>query len=246
MYVIIILRMVEVTRMRIAICEDNKVAADDIRNMIDNYFITRKAAHVIDVYYDTDSFEKFEHAYDLVFLDYKFPEKNGMDVARHLREISDEVGIVFISAYREHVFESFEVGAFRYLLKPVKESELISTLDSFVAQRRKNLPVEVPLKNKNIYIKADEILYIESYEKHCIVRMTDKSYETSKALSTFQADINSSSFFRTHRRYLVNMKYIAEIEKNIITLINGEKVEISRRNLINFNKCYMNYLRYSI
>lgn len=232
--------------MRIAICEDEKVIAQNIYDLVDKYFSQLKYVYKIDVYYDAGEFEESGCTYDLVFLDYKFPDKNGMDIARRIREYSDEVVIVFISAYSEYVFESFEVGAFRYLLKPINEQELIRTLDSFISSRRRNLPVEIPMKNKNIYVKVDEIMYIESYEKHCIVRMTEKSYETSKALSTFQSEINSSAYFRTHRRFLVNMKYIAEIEKNVITLVNGEKVEISRRNLINFNKCYMNYLKYSV
>lgn len=72
------------------------------------------------------------------------------------------------------------------------------------------------------------------------------SNESTKAISEFQSEINSFSFFRTHRCYFVNMKYIIEIEKNVITLTNGERVEISRRNVSNFNKCYMNYLKYSV
>lgn len=232
--------------MKIAICEDEKIVALEISELVNKYFADSGLAYNIDVYYDVASFEKEEGKYDLVFLDYKFPDENGIDVARHLREKYDDVVIVFVSAYSEYVFESFEVGAFRYLLKPVNPIEMIKTLDSFIALRRRNSPVEIPLKNKNMYIKSDEILYIESFEKHCIVRSMDKSYTTPKALSNFQGEINNTAFFRTHRRYLVNMKYISEIEKNIITLINGEKVEISRRNLINFNKSYMNYLKYYI
>lgn len=232
--------------MRIAICEDEIIIADEIFSLVDRYFIKTNHSYKIDVYYNASDFEKTENVYDLVFLDYKFPDINGIDIARGLREKSDDVVIVFISAYSEYVFESFEVGAFRYLLKPIKEVELIKTLDSFIASRKRNSPVEVPLKNKNIYVKSDEILYIESYEKHCIVRTMDKSHTTTKALSTFQGEINNAAFFRTHRRYLVNMKYISEIEKNIITLTNGEKVEISRRNLMSFNKTYMNYLKFYI
>ena len=40
------------------------------------------------------------------------------------------------------------------------------------------------------------------------------------------------------------MKYIAETDGHIITLTNGERVEVSRRNLATFNKCYMNFLKY--
>lgn len=232
--------------MKIAICEDEKIIADSICEMVNRYFLSSKHIYTIDVFYDTDSFESSDNLYDLVFLDYKFPNKTGMDIARDLRKISEKTGIVFISAFSEYVFESFEVGAFRYLLKPVNESELIKTLDSFIFFKKKDLPVEVPTKNKTVYIELDEILYIESDEKRCIVRLLDRTYETPKALTSFQAEIFSYSFFRTHRRYLVNMRYISEIEKNVITLTNGEKVEISRRNLSSFNKCYINYLKFSV
>ena len=89
-------------------------------------------------------------------------------------------------------------------------------------------------------------MYIEASEKHSIVRCLDETYQSIKSISDFQAEIRSLRFFRTHRRFLVNMKYITEVEGNVITLSNGEKVEISRRNIANFNKCYMNYLKYSI
>ena len=78
-----------------------------------------------------------------------------------------------------------------------------------------------------------------------IIRYTDGSYETAATIAELQAHITSYAFFRTHRRFIVNMKYIMEVDKNIIRLTNDEKIEISRRNLAAFNKCYMNFLKYS-
>ena len=71
------------------------------------------------------------------------------------------------------------------------------------------------------------------------------SYETAATIAEMQARIDSYAFFRTHRRFIVNMKYIMEVDKNIIRLTNDERIEISRRNLAAFNKCYVNYLKYS-
>lgn len=231
--------------MRIAICEDEILIAEQIAKTVHNYFQNLKMDVTLSIFSDATTFEQSGFAYDLVFLDYKLPDKSGMELAHEIRRMSAKVVIVFISAYSEYVFESFEVGTFRYLLKPIKEEEINQTLSSFLSLKQKSVPVELPQKKKTLFVNLDEILYIESDEKHCIVRVYDEVYETTKSLSAIQAEINDNSFFRTHRRYLVNMRYITEVEKNIITMTNGEKVEISRRNLVNFNKSYMNFLKYS-
>lgn len=231
--------------MRIAICEDEILIAEQIAETIRNYFHNLKMDITLSVFTDATTFEQSGFAYDLVFLDYKLPDKSGIELAHNIRRVSAKVVIVFISAYSEYVFESFEVGTFRYLLKPIKEEEINQTLSSFLSLKQKGVPVELPQKKKTLFINLDEILYIESAEKHCIVRVYDEVYETTKSLSAIQAEIDDNSFFRTHRRYLVNMRYITEVEKGIITMTNGEKVEISRRNLANFNKSYMNFLKYS-
>lgn len=232
--------------MNFAICEDEAKIAESIEKIVRNHFLLSGLECTVDIFLTGKDFEKALKSYDLIFLDCMLPDAHGLDIARRLREKGSNATIIFVTAYEEFVYESFKVNAFRYLLKPIDEKELISALVSFLSTVEKESYINVPTKEKTHRVALNEIMYIESCEKHSIVRVINDSYESTKTISDFQAEIESHKFFRTHRRYLVNMKHIIEIDKNTIVFSNGEQAEISRRNLSNFNKCYMNYLKYSV
>ncbi|MBR2732569.1 MAG: response regulator transcription factor [Clostridia bacterium] len=232
--------------MKIAICEDEKVIAEEIAVQVKNYVNESNLEADIDIYNDIDKFSSAASVYDLVLLDIVFDGKTGIDAARELRNRGLKTTIIFITAYNEYVYEGYEVGAFRFLLKPIDELALKQAITSFITAYKEKAYIIVPINKKTLNISLEKVMYIEASEKYSIVRCLDETYQSSKSISDYQAEIQSMRFFRTHRRFLVNMKYITEIEGSVITLSNGEKVEISRRNIANFNKCYMNFLKYSI
>lgn len=232
--------------MRIAVCEDNEVTAEKIAEVVKETMDRFSVESTVDIYYLGEDFEKSGISYDLIFLDCRLPDSNGIDIGKRLRENDDEAAIIFITAYDEYVYDSFEVGAFRYLLKPIKKDTIVKSIDSFIRTYKKNLFIDVPTSHKSHIIKVNEIMYIEANDKRSIVRLIGRTLDSTKSIADFQDELTSPSFFRTHRRFLLNMRYIADVDKNIVTLTNGEKVEISRRNLGDFNKNYINYLKYSI
>ncbi len=232
--------------MKIAICEDEQIIAEEIAAYVKDYVNKSNLEADIDVFNDCEKFTSSASVYDLALLDIVFDGKSGIEAARELRARGLKTTIIFITSYNEYVYEGYEVGAFRFLLKPIDENALKQAITAFITAYKDKSYIIVPINKKTLNISLEKVMYIEASEKHSIVRCLDESYQTSKSISDFQAEIQSLRFFRTHRRFLVNMKYISEIEGNVITLSNGEKVEISRRNIANFNKCYMNFLKYSI
>ena len=231
--------------MRIAICEDEKVSAQQLATMVGQQMATLGVAAKMDIYLSAKELLDSSVIYDLLLLDCKLDEGTGIDVARELRERGCETTIIFVTAFDDYVYEGYEVNAYRYLLKPIDTAVLHKTLSDFVAHFEREKYLDFVSGKRMVRLKLNEIMYIESSEKHSIVRHVGGSYETSVTIAELQARINSYAFFRTHRRFIVNMKYIMEVDKNIIRLTNDEKIEISRRNLAMFNKCYMNYLKYS-
>lgn len=230
--------------MRIAICEDELVMRETLNQEVSDFLRNKNVSFTIDLFATANDFYKSVIDYDLILLDCVLPDGTGMEIAKKIRLTNKKTTIVFITAYSEYVFESFEVNTFRYLLKPVKKEDLEKMLTVFCNNFEQYSRIEVPLHNGSIFVNPPEIMYIESNGRYSTVRLNSSTHLSTKSLSSYQAEINSYHFFRTHRTFLVNMKYIAEIDGNIITLTNGEKVEISRRNLSTFNKCYMNFLRY--
>ncbi len=232
--------------MNIALCEDDEIVSSKMKRDIEEIFIDLNIECTVDAYDCAGKFEGSGRKYDLIFLDCNLPDKSGLDVGRKLRENGDNAVLVFVTAYEEFVYDSFEVGPFRYILKPVDISVLRKTISSFIEYYEKGAFVEVLTSRKSLIIKLDEIMYIESNDKKSVVRLLNQSIDSAKSIADYESEITSPAFFRTHRRFLLNMKYIVDINKNIITLINGERVEVSRRNTGAFNKAYINYLKYSM
>ncbi len=232
--------------MKIAICEDEKVIAEEIASHVKSYVNESGLEAVIDVFNSSEAFLRSATVYDLALLDIVFSGKSGIDAAREIRKRGLKTAVVFITAYNDYVYEGYEVGAFRFLLKPIDENALKHAITDFITAYKEKSHIVIPVDKRIFNVDLEKVMYIEASEKHSIVRCLDETYQSTKSISDYQAEIQSLRFFRTHRRFLVNMKYITEINGNIIILSNGEKVEISRRNIANFNKCYMNFLKYSI
>lgn len=230
--------------MKIAICDDERQIICDYSKIINEYLFENNIVCSVDGFVDGNSFLQLANEYDLVFLDYDLPDINGMDIARNIRENDGRIMIVFLTAYAEHVYDSFEVDAFRYLLKPVSKEKIYETLNKFLNIYNHNRKITIPTNTAHISVDADEVIYIEAAKKHTKVKTTGNEYIANKAISIYQTEIANPHFFRTHRGYIVNMRYISTVEKNTITLTNGEIVLLSSKCRDEFNKSYMNYLKF--
>lgn len=232
--------------MKIAICEDDAFMAETLKEYVKEFLDSKELLHTIEWFDTAAKFYKSTETFDLIFLDYELPDSNGMEIAKNLRKINNKSTIIFTTSFSEYVFQSFEVNTFRYLVKPVTREDVESTMTALINNFEQYAKVDIPTEGgETVFASLPEIMYIESNGRYTTVRLNSTSYVSTKALTTFQSEINSFKFYRTHRTFLVNMKYIAEIHGSTITLTNGEKVSISRRNLSTFNHAYFNYLKYS-
>ena len=232
--------------MKIAICEDDAFMADMLKGYVKDFLESKEMIFTIEWFDTAAKFYTSTETYDLLFLDYELPDSNGMEIAKNLRKTNNKTTIVFTTSFSEYVFDSFEVDTFRYLVKPVSREKIEKTMTDFINSFEQYAKIDIPTDGGEVvFATLPEIMYIESNGRYTTVRLNSTSYVSSKALATFQAEINSFRFYRTHRTFLVNMKYIAEIHGSTIILTNGEKVSISRRNLSTFNNAYFNFLKYS-
>lgn len=237
--------------MRIGICEDILAHAQTLTEQIDAYFMERGYIHEIAVFKDGASLRGASGVFDLLFIDWKLPDTDGLSLAQEMRKRDPAPTVIFISAYKEYVFDSFEAAPFRYLLKPVSDEVIVKTLDSFLEFFDRDCTIAIPTPEKQHFLRLRDIIYIESDKKHAIVRFNAPEtaaynfYESTKSLAELSEVIRNPRFFRTHKSYLVNMDYIKNVEANVITLNVGEQVALSRRNKAAFERAYNEYLRKS-
>lgn len=165
---------------RVAICEDEKVILDFESSLVNKWAAGRGCSLELDAYISAEQFlfESEDKApYDVLIFDIQMKNMNGMELAKTLRRRGYDAVIIFITGVPDYAIEGYEVGAVRYILKPVKEEVLKGLLDSAWAERQKKaedfflLGQGADLEK----ISFDNIIYIEANGHY--VHLKGKDFE---------------------------------------------------------------------
>lgn len=229
--------------MRIAVCDDEVIFHQELHMLLDKYAKERKTDILYDFYKNGHLLVASPNEYDVIFLDYQMKEINGLDTARKIRHKNQRSAIIFLTSFSDIVYEAFEVNAFRFLLKPINQVKLFSALDDYMKEQNTHASIQVDEDDNLITIYEDEIIYAEASGKHCYIRTPEKSFLYKKTLSELEDELPKFSFFRSHRTYLVNFKYIVSHTKTDILFNNNEKALISKLKLTEFKNAYITYLK---
>ena len=146
-------------------------------------------------------------------------------------EFDEEVEIIFMTSYPEYMQKGYEVRAYRYLLKPIKEDDIrnniISLIELLKVERSKYLCIST---KDNIHrIAINSIVYIETERPNLIINTISSSYKSKITMKNIETYLNDYNFFRCHKSYLINLMKVnmLDIENNIV-FINQNSIIVSR------------------
>jgi DNA-binding LytR/AlgR family response regulator len=123
------------------------------------------------------------------------------------------------------------------------QEEFIDSLKDAINEPTKNDKVLVEcIDGTTSFVRIKEILYIEYIDRKTIARTRCATYETRRSLKEWEDILDNGAFFRTHKAYIVNLAHVEEIGTDII-MENGEKVEISVRQMSKLKKVTSEYGR---
>ena len=231
---------------RVAICDDSEYMRKETDKALFEYCMAKDVDYTAKQFENGESLLKEVTEFDLIFLDYQFENKgkDGMSIAREIRKINAEVTIIFLSSYTNIVYDTFEVAAFRFLVKPIDKEKLYAAMDDYYASLNSDNTLSVKADGVNHYIKDSQISYVEGNGKKSIIHYInrDETIECNETLSAIEERVSSKLFFRCHKSFLVNMKYIDSFSHTDLTLQNGEGIMISRQKYKNFCDGYSDYL----
>ena len=223
--------LLEVTGMRIAICDDEELFRKEFKSVLDK--------QLADLDYDIDTFpdgnllfDSFcSRPYDLVFLDIEMPEVDGITLAKKLRSRSESVFIVFLTAHIEYALEGYEVNALRYLTKPVDSGKLKEVLTYVRDTKGKNRQILIKEDGVDVLIDINSIIYMESMDKNVRIVTSNGEHITRYNISDFEEKLKNAGFFRIHRGYLISLARVNKIAKSDAVMDNGELLPVSRSNI---------------
>ena len=182
---------------------------------------------------------------DLVFLDIQMPRLSGLEV---LELTGRRAGVIFTTAYDEHALKAFELHAVDYLLKPFSQARFDAAveraralhdkapagLETLVAARP--TPIERVLirdRDQVHVIAVDAIEVIEAQGDYLAIHADGKCHLKPQRISEIEEQLDPARFLRVHRSFIVNLGFLAGIEKqdserHLARLRSGKRVPISR------------------
>lgn len=195
---------------------------------------------------------------DILFLDISMDGADGMETAAQIRNLKEERDeplwgslplLIFVTGYPEYMPKAFFVHAFWYLVKPIDEREFENVFAQAVREyrclstKRKTESREILVRDggatRNIPI--DDIYYIESCNRKIIVCMGDEEIECYGKISEMEGQLKEG-FFRIHRGYLINMRYVERYSRTEVRMKNGSSLLISKYKYQDFIKAYLEYI----
>src|SRR4051812_45196692 len=149
-------------------------------------------------------------AVDVVLLDIRMPEMDGIELAQHLQKLAEPPAIVFTTAYDAYAIRAFEVHAIDYLLKPIRGSRLKEALLRAQAARPpsvdtlREMSTHAPAflsaheRGRIHLIPIDEVVYLKAELKYVTVRTAAREYLIEDSLARLEQEY-VEQFVRVHR-----------------------------------------------
>ena len=228
--------------LRIAVCDDMEADRKNILTMLQRYLDSHGHLAVIDQYISGEALLDADISqYELVILDIYMARLTGIQVAKLLIQRNPGVQIIFCSTSNEFAAESYDVNALRYLIKPVQEDKFFAVLNNFFHAHKniRTLTFKVNRMDESIYLS--DIIWIEADGHRCIIHTRDGDIATRTALSQLEAQLEGADFVHPIRYALVSLGAVAAIPTEVLELVNGEQIPISRDQRSGIKHAYTSY-----
>ncbi len=230
---------------RIAICDDEKHMSDHIRSFVSDFFRKKNREISLRMFSSGEELLSCNGQIDILFLDIQMKEMDGMETARKLRAGQFRGVLIFITVLKEMVFQSFEVQAYDYLVKPVDEKQFGKTMERLFASMQ-NASEDSLLVQKGYegrIIPKDEIVFCEIIDRKIYLNLVSGDvvdyYERIENLET-KLD---KRFYRCHRSYLINLKHLKGYKNGTACMDNGKEIPVSRLRSKEFSGVVLQYMK---
>ena len=211
--------------LRIAITDDEAPARNRLKNLLEDV----AEMIPIEVVGEAENGQKLlelleRHPADVVLLDIRMPEMDGLETARHLQKLDDPPHVVFTTAYDDYAISAFELHAIDYLVKPIRLRRLhdalararsitrisLDVLNEVAGSTRTHLSVHE--RGKVQLVPVADILYLRAELKYVTIRTAERELVLEESLSRLEEEFRDR-FVRIHRNCLVAKDHIESFEK---------------------------------
>lgn len=230
---------------RIAVCEDSIPVQAQIEDHISE-ILTDCPVEIFSSGEELLSFlSREKRRFSLYLMDISLPGISGIETAAAIRERDPYALIIFITDYKEYVYEVFETLPYRFITKPIDKDifhKAISDAVNYITDRGELFHFHVD--RIQYQIPFQEIIYFESNLRRVTLHTGKEAFSFYGRLRDLSEHLNPMLFVRTHASYLVNMEYIRSIRDAEVLLSTGEHIPVSRKYRPSVRDKHLEYMKW--
>lgn len=185
-----------------------------------------------------------ERVPDILIMDINLKDGNGIETVKKIQKNHPKLKVIYLTGIINYATSIFETNPAYFLVKPINENKL----NDAIVKVTKDIELDrsdsiiVKTNGSEMILYRSEILYVESQGRKLILYMQDGTKaEIYERMDTIQETLGSS-FIRSHKSFLINMKYIVERTNKEFCLSNGRVLPISKPNLRDAKIKFISYL----
>ncbi|MBP3857849.1 MAG: response regulator transcription factor [Ruminiclostridium sp.] len=231
--------------MRFAVCDDKAEMRQDISEKIALF------SPGADIYEFSNGEELIASTdiFDIIFLDIGMNGIDGMQAAKKLRSKGCNSAVIFVTAFEDRVFDAFEVGAFNFLVKPIVIEKFCKVLKQAIESR--TAPPVIETNDRYITVRTggistkialSEIIYAEVFNRIVVLHTKGGNIDYYGKISELE-ECADNSFFRCHRSFLINLRFVDSYTSSEITMTNGDKVILAQKRYSELVKSYLQFMK---
>lgn len=219
--------------LRVAVCDDEKTFRDYFIQTINDYFQERKIPHAIHGFSSGEDLirEVGTAGVDVAFLDISMGGMDGIEAAKLLRERNRNICIILVTGHMNYVLEGYKVRALRYLVKDQFDASFEEYMEAVLKQFHLHTDeLCFSFIGGAVYLTSNEIGLVESREHRLLFYGPEGGLlgQMTEKLDTVEETLSAYEFLRVHKSYLVNMKYITQINHYRLYLSSGTELSVPK------------------
>lgn len=230
----------------IAILEDNDQDFSYLSSLLTDWSYHTDNSISITRFQDTNIIRDFTiNSYDLLFADIELKDagaETGISICEKLRANGFNNEILFLTSFKEYVFDGYNVRAFNYLIKPITIEKLSACMKRFLEFHTKNY-YQLQDRSILIQIKFNDILYITKEGNNALIHTQKEIYYERTSLSKIM-DKLTHTFIQCHKSSIVNLSHVNSLYGSEILLTDGTRITVGRNYLTQIRNALLDYSKF--
>lgn len=234
--------------LQICLCDDDKTLANRFLPMIRS-ILKKHPAQVMHL----ESGESFlfhfrenPNLVDIILMDIEMGETNGIDVMKEMRRLGCRSELIYLTAMRDYVFDSFDTLPLHYILKTDLDinkfqSVLLDAADR--ASQKKDSMIAVGNSRNSTKVDKKHLMYLEASRHQVLFHVTGNiPFAYSAPLSKAIELVGTDNFTQIHKSYVVNLNHVCQIKSTAVILIDGTELPLGRKFVTSVRKIFSDFL----